>query len=445
MELRALLEDLVRLEEGGWSDRLLQARLRAGSWDEASRARHTALWRLCLEGAARHEAILAPRLRRRPRPRLRAALRLGLTLLEDNHPPHAVLDSLLRALADVPVAERGLVNAVLRGWLREGRPAPEASASLPALLKDLLPRLGEDATPAAVAGCWEAWRKARRLWLRVNLSRWTPAQALEDLAARGLEPAAAPEDGRFLTLGTMPTGGLDSLEPLADGRLHVQDLSVAGALRLLDPPPGGRVLDLCAAPGGKAMALLEADPSLDITLLEIHAGRARALERRLAGRGRLLCLDALDFHEGPWERILLDAPCSGSGTAAHRPEILARAGGPDAGLLALQRRLLAHAADLLAPGGRLVYSTCSLDPRENGGALRDLLAARADLRVLAEAVPPARRDEDGGWAWIPWPRGERLPEGRPGAGGAWAVAVEKTGAQTPAPAYLGGQTQPVGP
>ena len=428
MELDALLEDLVRLEEGGWSDRLLQARLRAEGWDDGRRARHTALWRLCLEGAPRHEAILAPRLRRRPRPRLRAALRLGLTLLEDNHPPHAVLDSLLRVLADAPAAERGLVNAVLRGWLRDGRPAPRGSASLPALLLDLLPRLGEDAAPEAVAGLWEAWRTSRRLWLRVNVARWTPEEAVAELAARGLEPAAAPEDARFVSLGKLPPGGLDALEPLADGRLHVQDLSVAGALRLLAPPRGGRLLDLCAAPGGKAMALLEADPGLDITLLELHAGRARALERRLAGRGRLLVLDALDFHEGPWERILLDAPCSGSGTAAHRPEILARAGGPEAGLLDLQRRLLAHAADLLAPGGRLVYSTCSLDPRENGEALRHLLARRTDLRVCAEDVPPGRRDADGGWAWIPWPRGPRLPEGRPGAGGAWAVALEKKGA-----------------
>jgi len=425
MEVEALLQDLTRLEEGGWSDRLLQARLRGGGWDDAARARHTALWRLCLEDESRAEAILAPRLRRRPRPRLRAALRLGLALLGDGHAPHAVLDSLLRAMSGLSAAERGLVNAVLRGWLREGRPAPDATSALPALLLDLLPRLGEDPSPAHLARLWQAWRSARRLWLRVNVARWTPEQALRELAGQGLEPAAAPEDPRFIALGALPAGGLDALEPLLDGRLHVQDLSVAGALRLLDPPPGSRVLDLCAAPGGKAMALLEADPTLDLALVEVHPGRARALERRLAGRGRLLTMDARDLREDGWERILLDAPCSGSGTAAHRPEILSRGAGSGEGLRNLQRQLLAHAARLLAPGGRLVYSTCSLDPRENGEMLRGLLAARDDLVVRLDLVPEDRRDTDGGWLWLPWPRQGHAPAGRPGAGGAWAVAVEK--------------------
>jgi 16S rRNA (cytosine967-C5)-methyltransferase len=425
MELEALLQDLTRLEDGGWSDRLLQARLRQPGWDDARRARHTALWRLCLEGAPRHQAILAPRLRRRPRPHLRAALRLGLTLLEDGHAPHAVLDSLLRAMSGSPAAERGLVNAVLRGWLRDGSPIPEPAAALPPLLLELLPRLGEDPSPRQVEALWDSWRSARRLWLRVNVAAWSPQEALEELTRLGLAPEAAPEDSRFISPGELPAGGLNALAPLHDGRLHVQDLSVLGALRLLDPPPGCRLLDLCAAPGGKAMALLEADPSLDLTLVELHPGRARALERRLAGRGRLLRMDARDLHEDGWERILLDAPCSGSGTAAHRPEILARGDGAGEDLLASQRQLLAHAVRLLAPGGRLVYSTCSLDPRENGGQLRDLLETRDDLLVRTDLVPEDRRDADGGWLWIPWPRATRRPAGRPGAGGAWAVAVEK--------------------
>ncbi|MFA7331515.1 MAG: RsmB/NOP family class I SAM-dependent RNA methyltransferase [Candidatus Delongbacteria bacterium] len=435
MDLKALLEDLARLEGGGWSDRLLQARLRDESgWTGAERARHTALWRLALENAPRHAALLAPRLRQRPRPLLRAALRLGLTLLEDGHAPHAVLNELLDALQERSPQERSLVNGVLRGWLREqalpaARPTP---GDFPPWFLELLRSLdGEDALqPAALAGLRHQLFRERGTWLRVNLARWSPAGALAELREAGLEPVAAPECPRYLRLRSLPAGGLDALAPLQDGRLAVQDLSVWGALALLDPPPGSRVLDLCAAPGGKALALLEADPALDLTLVEAHAGRARALARRLDGRGRLVVADGREFQGEAWPRILLDAPCSGSGSVGHRPEILAKGAGATTELLTLQRELLEQAVALLAPGGRLVYSTCSLDPRENAGQLEALLARHPELVVRPELVPATFRDAAGGWSWIPWQRPGRQPAGRPGAGGAWAAAVEKIGTET---------------
>lgn len=452
MELQALLEDLARLEGGAFSDRLLQARLAAQpEWTAVERARHTALWRLTLENAPRHEALLAPRLRRRPRPLLRAALRLGLTLLEDGHAPHAVLSELLEAMGDRSPQERSLVNGVLRTWLREAPPlavkaplsatppvaagastptATAASASgedFPPWFRELIRGLDGDAAlePAALAGLRYQLFRERGTWLRVNLSRWTPEEALQELAALGLEPAAAPECPRYLRLRRMPEDGLHALVPLTDGRLNVQDLSVWGALSLLDPPRGCRVLDLCAAPGGKALALLEADPTLRLTMVESDPGRARALERRLDGRGRLRVADGRSFGEVDWPRILLDAPCSGSGSVGHRPEILQKREPLSPRLLDLQAGLLAHAADLLAPGGRLVYSTCSLDPRENALQVQALLATRDDLKPLPALVPEGCRDEAGGWSWVPWRRRDpRLPS-RPGAGGAWALALEK--------------------
>lgn len=434
MELSALLEDLARLEGGGWSDRILQARLASqADWNPAQRTRHTALWRLALENGPRHQAVLAPRLQRRPRPLLRAALRLGLTLLEDQHAPHAVLSELLAAMAERSPQERSLVNGVLRAWLREREETPPSPAltpppqDFPLWFRELVQvHEGPQALePAALAGLRHQLFRERGTWLRVNLQRWTPEEARRELEEQGLHPVAAAECSRFLRLRRMPPEGLDRLASLQDGRLHVQDLSVWGALALLDPSPGAAVLDLCAAPGGKALALLEADPTLRLTALETQASRARALERRLAGRARVLQLDAREFDEGGWSHILLDAPCSGSGSVGHRPEILSKPHPLTPELLTLQADLLERAVRLLAPGGRLVYSTCSLDPRENGGQTRPLLARHPELKASGERVPEPFRDGDGAWSWIPWSRVGTRPAGRPGAGGAWALALDK--------------------
>ena len=439
MDLRALLEDLERLEGGAFSDRLLQARRLEG----AERARHTALLRACLENWRRHDWVLAARLARPPRPRLRAALRLGLELLEEGRPPHAVLSGLLAALPELSAAERGLVNAVLRGLLRDNQalaplPPPHppigeeqrrdlaAALSLPPWFLDLVERLEgpELLSPLPLAKLRAELIHGRGLWLRVNPARWRADEALADLAERGLEPLAAPETPLFIRLGRPPREGLAALPPLADGRLRVQDLSAWGALALLDAQPGERVLDLCAAPGGKSLALLDMVPGLRLCAVEADAGRARALARRLEGRAELLVADGRAL-AGTWDRVLADIPCSGSGTVGHRPDVLLKTDPVQPALLALQAELLAHAATLVRPGGRLVLSTCSLDPRENGEQAAKLLECCPFLRPRPDLAPATCRDEAGGWRWLPWTRPAGRPGGRPGAGGAWALALDR--------------------
>lgn len=121
---------------------------------------------------------------------------------------------------------------------------------------------------------------------------------------------------------------------------------------------------------------------------------------------------------GTWPRILLDLPCTGSGSVLRRPEILLRDEGPlRRGLPELQARLLEKAAALLEPNGLLVYSTCSLLALENGQRIRAFLADHPGFRVEAERVPERFRDELGGWSWKPWIT--------PGAGGAWAIALRR--------------------
>jgi 16S rRNA (cytosine967-C5)-methyltransferase len=438
----AVLDALDRQAGGAWSDRLLQAQLaRRTDWSSEDRGFFVASLRGVLESGRRLDWILAPSLRRPPRARVHQALRLGLRLLEEGRAAHAVLSELLKALADAAPGERALVNAVLRGWLREPRRPEEARFtdprerlrvlfSLPEWFLELLTRLEGGLPEEGELGRRLAqWRGERRLWVRVNASRWSPAAALDGLQTAGLEPQPDAGDPGFIALGRPPAEGLASFAPLSDGRLRVQDLSTRGAVALLEAQEGERVLDLCAAPGGKTLALLDAMPGLRLTAIDADEGRCRALRRRIGDGAEVRCADGRHLEAEGFDRVLLDAPCTGSGSAAHRPEILHREQDPlSPGLARLQEELLEAAWRALAPGGRLVYSTCSLDPRENGGRLATFLQRHPEARLRADRVPQARRDASGGWLWLPWSTAqEARPRGTPGAGGAWAAALDKEG------------------
>jgi 16S rRNA (cytosine967-C5)-methyltransferase len=145
--------------------------------------------------------------------------------------------------------------------------------------------------------------------------------------------------------------------------------------RLLAPEPGMRVLDLCAAPGGKAgqLAALMGDRG-ELVCVERHAGRARALAATLdrfgASCARVVTADVLAFADGGFDRVLLDPPCSGLGVLAARPDARWRCDEAAADAMAEgQRRMLAHAQTLIAPGGRLVYSVCTIRRAEGEGVL----------------------------------------------------------------------------
>lgn len=164
-------------------------------------------------------------------------------------------------------------------------------------------------------------------------------------------------------------------EAFGRGAVWPQSRSSMRPARVLAPEPGMRVLDLCAAPGGKAgqlAALMENRGRL--VCVERHPGRAAELERTLrrfgASCAEVVAADLLDVREGGYDRILLDPPCSGLGVLAGRPDARWRRTPEDAAELAeLQRRMLDHARTLLAPGGRLVYSVCTLRRDECEGVL----------------------------------------------------------------------------
>ncbi len=196
--------------------------------------------------------------------------------------------------------------------------------------------------------------------------------------------------------------------------MSVQDAGAQLACALLAVSSGQRVLDACAAPGGKTGALLESSGDIDLTAVDIDAGRLQRIAdnlQRLRRTAHLVSADLRD--EGAWrpeqrfDRILVDAPCSATGVIRRHPDIkLLRRPSDVAALAAIQRRILTRCLQLLAPGGRLLYSTCSVLPAENERIVEAVLAEtpRARVGALPDEVmlPPER---------VPCPIGMQLLPG----------------------------------
>ncbi|WP_371038026.1 RsmB/NOP family class I SAM-dependent RNA methyltransferase [Rhodosalinus sp. FB01] len=357
------------------------------------RARALRLARDTLRGLARADALLAPHLRRAPPRIVRNALRLGTTELARGAAAHGAVNdwvTIVGTLGRKAAPARGMVNAVLRKMATEapGRwdalPVPE----LPAWLRDpLLDAWGADAVAAMEAA---------------HL-----AGAPLDLTARG-DPRdlAARLAAELLPTGSVRVSGnarVSALPGYAEGDWWVQDAAAALPVRLLAPRPGERVLDLCAAPGGKALQLAAA--GAEVTAVDMSPERLARVASNLArtGLSATLCAEDARAHAGgPYDAVLLDAPCSATGTIRRHPDLphVRDGSGIDA-LVALQAEMLDHALTRLAPGGRLVFCTCSLLPEEGEGQVTAALARHpglvADRAALDRPVlDPAWRSAEGG-------------------------------------------------
>ena len=319
------------------------------------------------------DAVLDPLLQRAPPDGVRHILRLGAAgLLLLDTPAHAAVATavaLARARRLAPFA--GLVNAVLR----------KVAAAGPAALDGLDgPRLD---TPAWL---WASWGAQARAIAEAHL-----LEAPLDLSLR--PGTAVPEGGVLLPTGTarLPAGTrvLD-LPGFEHGAFWVQDAAAALPARLLAARPGERVADLCAAPGGKTAQLAAA--GAHVAAIERDPTRLRRLHENLARLQldvEVVQADALAWvPPAPLDAVLLDAPCSATGTIRRHPDVMRLKRPRDvADLAAGQDRLLAAAAAMLRPGGRLVYAVCSLQPEE--GPAR-AAAAPPGLRpdpVRAEELP----------------------------------------------------------
>ncbi|GAB4167505.1 MAG: 16S rRNA (cytosine(967)-C(5))-methyltransferase RsmB [Wenzhouxiangellaceae bacterium] len=325
-------------------------------------------------------------------------------LIDAREPAPAVIHASVeatRALKCPHLAK--LVNGVLRNWLRQGadlermRPTdPVHAFGYPAWLIDALREDWPDDWAAILA----AGNQSPPLWLRVNRRRSSPDRLRARLETAGIEAIFDPRFPDALKLAR--PARISALPGFTEGEFSVQDAGAQAAVELVAPSDGQRVLDACAAPGGKAAHILErADVAL--TALDIDPKRCRDIESGLARLGlkaEVLVADALLpdawWDQKPFDRILIDAPCSGTGVIRRHPDIrwLRRPEDIPA-MRRIQGGLLESLWPLLASGGRLVYATCSILRAENDELLRDFVARHADVRVLEPAVPEARALDPG--------------------------------------------------
>lgn len=231
------------------------------------------------------------------------------------------------------------------------------------------------------------------LSLRVNPLKTTRDELLSEMKA-----AAVEEPTTLLEAGDRPESiryegpfRIVDLPGFTDGRFTVQDETAMSAAALLAPQPGERVLDLCAAPGTKTTHLAELMKGEgSIVATDVDLGRLRKIEEnadRLGFSSMIQPLvireDLSELPEGPFDAILIDVPCSNTGVLGKRPEVRSRITPEDIDeLVATQKKLLDAAASLIAPGGRIVYSTCSVEPEENSGVVTQFLQKSTDFELI---------------------------------------------------------------
>jgi 16S rRNA (cytosine967-C5)-methyltransferase len=365
---------------------------------------------------------------------LRSLLLVGLyQLLHGATPEHAAVSETVeaaRALGQPRAA--GLVNAVLRRFQREraeilavAHGSPAAKYAHPAwMLEEFARDWPERWESIAAAGNGEP-----PMWLRVNARRGTRDDYRARLADAGI--AAEPCDFAPEALRLGEPVDVHALPGFADGDASVQDAAAQLAPRFLGAGPGMRVLDACAAPGGKACHIAELEPGLaELVALDIDAARATRIESNLARLGlpaRVAVADAADpgaWWDGrPFQRILLDVPCSGSGVIRRHPDIKLLRRPADVARFAVQQSaLLAACWNLLAPGGRLVYASCSVFSTENAGVVGAFLAAAQRAVDMTES---ARLSLPGALPWQVAGPGCALASGAADADGFYYACLEK--------------------
>jgi 16S rRNA (cytosine967-C5)-methyltransferase len=335
---------------------------------------------------------------------LRALLHAGFAQLDAlGLPAHAAVGETVEATRALGrTHQAGLVNALLRRAARDGLPAGDPTAGWP---QWLLQRLQRD-WPRDIDAIVQASAQPGPLWLRVNRRQASIEACRARLHESHIEAVPTPLLADALRIDVpVPVSALPGF---ADGELSVQDGSAQLVADALAPTAGARVLDACAAPGGKAAHLLERDAMLQLTALEIDARRAdqiRATFLRLGLSASVLATDATDV-AGWWDgtlfdAILVDAPCSATGIVRRQPDILLHRRESDlVGLTAMQARLLDALWPTLAPGGVLLYATCSILREENAAQVAAFLARTTDA-LLDPLDPRFGRDTGHGRQRLP--------------------------------------------
>jgi 16S rRNA (cytosine967-C5)-methyltransferase len=348
-------------------------------------------------------------------PRAQSALLIGAAqILWMDVPDHAAVDLSVRLVQSDRRAAKyaGLVNAVLRRCAREGQP-----------LIDEVKSQNLDIPPWLLARWIGAYGEstARQMALAIGYEPSLDITVKADAAQW-----ASRLHGETLTTGTVRTllqGSVTMLPGFTEGQWWVQDAAAALPARLFGDVGGKTIVDLCAAPGGKTAQLAQAGAR--VTAVDRSPARMARLRdnlARLSLQADDVVTDAAEWPgqgNGGVDGVLLDAPCTSTGTIRRHPDVAwLRQEADIAALTALQKRLLQRAVALLKPGGTLVYCTCSLEPEEGEQAIASLLATESDMRRV-----PVEADEVAGLSEILTANGDlrtlpcHLPHTDPRLGG----------------------------
>ena len=372
--------------------------------------------------------LIAQKTRERPaKPALEILLRLGLYQLFwlDRIPDHAAVHETVELAKRVGFkSQAGFINAVLRAFLRERD----------ATRQKLLELRDRDPATAFSHPDWlyQRWRErygdadARRLmewnneappiYARVNTIKTAPAQLIEAWKGEGVQFRTSKFDWTAAVYELVDHPPLATLKSFQDGWFYIQDPSTLLSVHELGPKPGETILDMCAAPGGKTTyiaALMNNQGKIVAT--DLSPGRLELVRQNIARLG-VTCATIEPWsaaiaspvqprshersHGGLFDRILLDVPCSNTGVMRRRVELRWRIRPEELSrLVKEQRDLLAHAAQLIKPGGTIVYSTCSLESEENTEVVSAFLASHPTFKLERErSLLPFREAVDGAYA-----------------------------------------------
>jgi 16S rRNA (cytosine967-C5)-methyltransferase len=378
------VETLLRVGEGGaWSNRTLDALIEKNGLSRRDGALATALTYGVLERRLTLDACIAAHSKTRPEklsPVVREILRVTVyqLLYLEKIPDHAAVDEAVELAKTLRMAKAaGFVNGVLRSFLRAGKEIPlpvepeEEQLAVMYSVPAPLIRLWQQSYGAARTGAiLEAGLVPAPLYLRVNTLRTTASALVERLAGEGVE--AAVSDFLPACVVVSGQGALHKMKAYEDGLFHIQDSSSQLCALALGVAPGMAVLDACAAPGGKAFILAqEMENTGRLVATELHSQRVALMEKQAKRLGitnltaRQADMTSPPPDLGVFDRILVDAPCSGLGVMRRKPEIKYKPLEEFAELPEIQYRILCAASHYLQGGGKLLYATCTLHPPEN--------------------------------------------------------------------------------
>ncbi|WP_295313093.1 transcription antitermination factor NusB [Roseobacter sp.] len=372
--------------------RLMSELMGAGVLDKLpveDRARAARLAQDTLRGLERADRILQKHLSKYPPLTVRNALRVGTVELCQGAAAHGVVNAMVELVSRQKNLGhlKGLTNAVLRKVAADG-PGAWAALRAPRLPKWLRGPLVE-AWGANGIGAMEI---AHFAGAPLDLTAKSDPQAVADATGGVLLPTGSVRVADAGQVSAMP--GFDT------GDWWVQDAAAAVPVQVLAPEATERVLDLCAAPGGKTMQI--AASGAHVTAVDDSPSRMKRVEENLARTGLKADLIVEDARAvtGSYDAVLLDAPCSATGTMRRHPDLPHAKDGSEFGdLIDLQEQLIDHAWSLVRPGGRLVFCTCSLLPDEGEVQVDEALLRHADMTVntpVPDGIDPAWITSEGG-------------------------------------------------